>query len=144
MSTDEEAPPTRRFYNVDRLLQVLYRQRAQPPPGPLLRQVRRLALALDSVGGLFTAFTGIPIYFLGVAAVLVGIFYGPLAFLGAYGGSLALLTFYIQRKVGRSLQFGDYSVSRRALAQVLGFGLVLGLIYFLILLARLLNILFYS
>lgn len=72
-------------------------------------------------------------------AVIVGALYGPLAFLAVFGGSLAALSFYVDRKVGKSLQFGDYSVLRRGLAQLVGFALVLGAIYLLILVTGLLN-----
>jgi len=115
-----------KFYDVDRVKALLKKQSLQPRPRLVKRVARQLSRSFDSVSGLFVAFGGITvIYGVGVA-VIIGALYGALAFWAVFGGSLALLSLYVDRKVGKSIQFGDYSVVRRGLATTLGFVLIVG------------------
>jgi len=70
------------------------------------------------------------------AAVIVGVMYGPLVFLGLLGSLIGGLALIAEKKVGRSLQFGDYSFWKRSLAQAAAFGLALGVIFFLVFLSK--------
>jgi hypothetical protein len=70
-------------------------------------------------------------------AVVVGAIYGPLAFLLLFGSIVGGLAFIVERKVGRSLQFGEYKFWKRAIAQSAAFVLAVGLILFMLLLSRL-------
>ncbi len=56
----------------------------------------------------------------------MGALYCPLVFLGLFGGTLGLLVLYVERNVVRLLP------CPQALAQVIGLGLIMGLLYFLI------------
>lgn len=73
-----------------------------------------------------------PLMFGTFLAVILGAMYGPLAFLLLFGSIIGGLAFYVERKVGRSLQFGEYKLWTRTLAQVAAFGLALGLILLLL------------
>jgi hypothetical protein len=86
--------------------------------------------------GFFIALIGLPIMFGALGAVLVGAYYGPWAFIGTMGALIGGLAFFVERKVGRSLQFGDSSVVLRSLGTAIAFLVALGIIYFLIFLSR--------
>lgn len=64
--------------------------------------------------------------------VVIGAMYGLVAFLAGTGGLLLALSFIVERKVGRSLQFGEYSLLRRGVAQALAFAAFLGLIFLML------------
>lgn len=121
-----------KFYDVERFRLLLETQGLRPRGGPLRLFLRRMLFLLDSVSGLFSAFLGLPIFLMSIFVVFVGVLYGPWMFLATAGGTFGLFAFYVNRKVGKSLQFGDYSLSRRTLAQIVGFALALGLLLFLI------------
>ncbi len=122
-----------RFYNVDRLKEVLDSQSAQPQAPLFRRFLVRIWRPIDSVSGLLATLSAIPVMFGGLMAVILGIVYGPLAFVATVGFAFGLLALYLNRKVGKSLQFGEYPVTRRLLAQVLGLAMALG--FFLLLLS---------
>ena len=133
MADDRENPQKSRFYDVDTVKRLIEIQKLQPPPNTVLRLVRRARQSLDSISGLFVALGGISIVYGVALAVVVGSLYGPVVFLGLVGGMFAAITMFVDRKVGKSIQFGDYSTVRRGLATALGFALVIGTIYLLIL-----------
>jgi len=118
-----------KFYDVDRVKALLKKQSLQPPPRMVTRVARRLSRAFDSVSGIFTAFGGITVIYGMAVAVIIGALYGALAFWAVFGGSLALLSLYVDRKVGKSIQFGDCSVVRRGLATTIGFALIIGSLF---------------
>ncbi len=95
---------------------------------------------MDSVEGFFVALLGLPIMFGGIAAVVTGSVYGPIAFIAVMGGSLGMLAFYIDRRVGRSLIFGDYSMLRRSWAQAVAFALAVAALYLLVVFSNFLNV----
>ncbi len=138
---DGEEKDKPRFYNVDRYQELRDLQNSRPRPGQFTRLLRRTRLVVGSFGGLLIALSAIPVMFMGLIAVYAGYLFGPLGFAGVFVGTLGLLSLYVDRKVGKSLEFGDYSVFRRGLAQLLGFGIALGLIFFLIRLAGILSFL---
>ncbi len=115
-------------YNVDRFREFLASQNRLAPAQGIWRLTRKLKRALDSITGVFSALLGIPIMFGGLFAVIIGALYGPLAFLSATGGELGLISLYVNRKVGRSLQFGDFPLGKKILAQVIGSALVIAFI----------------
>jgi len=117
-----------RLYDVDRFKKLLAHQRLQPRPRRILRLLRRSRQSVESVGGISTALSGIPLMFGGIFAVIIGLLYGPIVFLAVVGSVFGLVTFYVDRKVGKSLQFGDYPLHKKILGQVAGFALVLGLL----------------
>ncbi len=96
--------------------------------------------ALDSVQGFLVATLGGVIVFGVIFAVVLGVFlassYGPLAFVGVFGSLIGALAFVLDRKVGRSLQFGDYSMWKRMMAQGLAFVMVLGVLFLLVFAAQ--------
>jgi hypothetical protein len=63
--------------------------------------------------------------------------YGPFAFLGLFGGIIGVLTFFAEKRVGKSMQFGDYNFWLRTLATGIALLAALGLVFFLIFLSRL-------
>ncbi len=86
----------------------------------------------DSMQGLFVAMMGLPIMFGMFGAVMLGAYYGPWAFLGIMGSIIGGLAFFVERRVGGSLQFAEYSVLRRTVATGIAFLVALGIIYFLL------------
>lgn len=136
---DERETPKHNFYDVDRVKELLKKQSLQPRPRIVLRLARQLTRSLDSVSGLFVAFGGITVVYGVAVAVIIGALYGALAFWAVFGGSLALLSLYVDRKVGKSIQFGDYSVLRRGLATTVGFVLVIGTLFLLLIVAGLIH-----
>ena len=104
--------------------------------GRVGRFVGRVTWSLGSVQGLFIAFMAFPLIVGTFLAVVVGAIYGPLAFLLLFGSIVGGLAFLVERKVGRSLQFGEYKFWKRALAQSAAFVLAVGLILFMLLLSR--------
>ena len=64
--------------------------------------------------------------------VVVGFYFGPLVFLGLFAGTIGGIAFLADKKVGSSLQFGDYGLLRKVFAQVLALGLSMGLLLFII------------
>ncbi len=129
---DSEEEEKSRFYDVDKFKELIESQGARPQPGAAKLVWTRIRQGLDSISGFFAALLGLPILFGGVFAVVIGALYGPLVFLAALGGTLGLLAFYVERKVGKSMQFGDYNLMRRMFGQIVGFALVLSLLYLLI------------
>ncbi len=87
--------------------------------------------------GLFVALLGLPLMFGTFAAVIVGAMYGPFAFLGIFGLIIGGLSFYVDRKVGRSLQFAEYNFFKRTFAQVVAFLVAAGIILFFVFLSHL-------
>lgn len=64
--------------------------------------------------------------------VALGIAYGVVPFLVTMAALLLGLSFIIERRVGRSLQFGEYKVLKRALAQGLAFAIFVGIVFLLL------------
>ncbi len=94
--------------------------------------------ALDSVSGFLTVMAGMAVLFGGLFVVVLGVLYGPLMFLGAVGTVLGLLALYVNRTVGKSLQFGNYSISRQLIAQVVGLTIAAAFFLILVVFSRLL------
>jgi len=117
-----------RLYSVERFREFLASQNHRPPARGIWRFTRRFRRAMGSISGVASALLGIPIMFGGLFAVIIGALYGPLAFVSATVGTLGLVAFYVNRKVGKSIQFGDFPLGRRILAQVIGSMLVITLI----------------
>ena len=100
--------------------------------GRVGRFANRFFGVFDSMQGLFVAMMGLPIMFGMFGAVMLGAYYGPWAFLGIMGSIIGSLAFFVERRVGRSLQFADYNVLRRTLATGIAFLVALGIIFFLL------------
>lgn len=99
--------------------------------GRVWRIFGRITAYLDSVQGLFWALLGFPIVFGTVLAVTVGSYYGPIGFVAIMGSIIGGLGIFVEKKVGRSLQFGEYNVLKRMLLQAVAFLFALGLLLFL-------------
>ena len=82
--------------------------------------------------GFFVPFVAFGIVYGTILAVVVGAYFGPLAFLGIMGGIVGGLGFYAEKKVGGSLRFGDYSLWKKSLGTSLAFLLALGLLMLLL------------
>ena len=130
MAAEEEKPRKHSFYDVDRLRQVLADQSSAPPPGRFSPFLRRASLAVDSVRGLISALSGTLLVFGAALSVVIAILYGPLVFLATVGAMLGVFVVYVEHSVGRSLQFGDYPIGRRLVAQLLAF-VIAGVLIFL-------------
>jgi len=103
--------------------------------GRLSRISGRVSLAVDSMHGLFVGMLFAVIVF-GTFGMVAASFYvspwvGPLGFIVLFGGVIGGLALVLDRKVGRSLEFGNRNFLRNTLAQVAGMVLALGLILFL-------------
>lgn len=140
MTAGESDKKQKKFYDIDAYSSLIEEQRNKPPPGMFSRIRARIWGVVDISGSaLFTMFM-FPLASLGaLGAVLVGVLYGPIAFWGVIGGAMLGLSFYVERKVGRSLTFGSYSVLRRSLAQLAAFAIVMGIVFGLLLVSRVLG-----
>ena len=83
----------------------------------------------------------IPFFFLGVSlgtllAVVLSISYGPWAFLLFMGSIIGGLGLYGEKKLGDSVQVGEYNLPGRILAQALAFLVFLGILFLLLFLAK--------
>lgn len=123
-----------RFYDVEEFRRVRFA--TLRPVGGLEKFLRRITGPLDSVQGILIVIMALPIAFGTVAAVAVGVSYGPLGFLGVASLLIGGLAFYAERRVGRSMQFGEYRMFRRMIAQFLAFLVLGGIIFGLVLLSR--------
>ena len=125
----------KRFYDVERFRRI-YLETANKSKG-LRRIIGRASWHVSSMQGFIIGMMGFPLTIGMLAAVVAGVYYGPFAFLGLFGVLVGGLAFYAEKKVGRSLVFGDYNVWKRFLAQTLAFLLAVGLVFFLLLVSRL-------
>ncbi len=132
--TEDSQKKHRRFYDVEEFRRV--RLATLKPAGRTEKLLRRVTGPIDSVQGVLIVMMALPIAFGTVAAVAVGVSYGPLGFLGIAGLLIGGVAFYAERKVGRSMQFGEYRMFRRIIAQVLAFLVLGGIILGLVLLSR--------
>lgn len=130
---DKEGSREKKFYDVDSFLEVLREQRSKSPPARIIRWTKRVLGTLGASLVFLATFLLYPFLAVGaLGSVLVGIFYGPLAFLGVWAFSFLGLSFYVERKVGRSLVFADYSILRRATGQILAFLALTGILTFIV------------
>ena len=73
------------------------------------------------------------VVFVSPVIVIVGALHGLVWFLITFLGLLGGLGLYLSRRMGTSLQLGDYNFARRVGAQLLAFGAVLAIILFFVL-----------
>jgi hypothetical protein len=132
--TGEEETRQTRYFDVDRFRRI--HLETSKPRGRAGRILNRVSNVFDSMQGFFIALMGLPIMFGTLGAVIIGSYYGPLAFLGIMGSIIGGFAFFVDRKVGQSLQFAEYNVLRRALATGIAFFVALGIIYLLLVLSR--------
>jgi hypothetical protein len=92
----------------------------------------RITGFLDGMQGLFVAMLMLPLGFGTFIAIIIGVSYGPLAFLAIFGSIIGGLGFFVEKKAGKSLQFGDYSVLRGAFATIVAFLGIMGVFYLLV------------
>ncbi len=138
MAGEEEAEKDHRFYTVEKFKQVFEAQSKAVPQTLGQRILSRTIRALDGVSGLLAALIGLPIMAGGILAVFIGLVYGPLAFLAMVVSTLGLLAVYLNRKVGRSIQFGESSLPKLLSAQLIAASVFLA---FMLILLALLNVL---
>jgi hypothetical protein len=92
----------------------------------------RITGFLDGMQGLFVAMLMLPLGFGTFVAVVIGVSYGPLGFLAVFGSIIGGLAFFVEKKAGRSLQFGDYSILRGAFATTVAFLGIIAVFYLLV------------
>ena len=133
MSEDPE-PEGHNYFDVEKFHRV--RAETSKRPGRVARIFNRITNVFDSMQGFFIALMGLPIMFGVFGAVIIGSYYGPWAFLGIMGSIIGGLALIVERKVGKSLQFAEYSFLHRTLAMPIAFLVALGIIYLLLTLSR--------
>jgi len=122
------------YYDVER-----YRHLSSIPPKPqskITRLVGRVTGLLDSVQGLFIPFLFLGVVFGSFLAVIVSAAYGPWAFLLLMGSIIGGLGLYSERKLGDSIQVGEYHLLKGILGTALGFLVFLGILVLLLFVAR--------
>jgi hypothetical protein len=124
-----------KFYDFDAYYEVY--KRTQGRRGRVGRIVGRFTSFLDGIQGLFVGLLMLPLVFGTLLAVVFGASLGPIGFIVILGSMIGGLGLFAEKKVGRSLQFGDYSVVRRAVVTVVAFGILMGALFLLLQLARL-------
>jgi hypothetical protein len=130
LDTDPPDKPRRHFFDVDWFHKV---------NSGNVRKRGRLSRITDWVSGGFDSFQGFFLGMLGAVILLgtlgmaaAGFYFGPLAFLGIFAGTIGGVAFLADRKVGKSLQFDDSGLLKKLLSQVLAFGLSIGMFLFII------------
>ena len=104
--------------------------------GRLSRVFGRVSWAVDSMQGIFVGMLFVVIVF-GTIGMVAFSFYvsplvGPFGFVALFGAVIGGLAFLADRKVGRSLQFGDRGFLRSTAAQVAGMAIAVGFMLFLV------------
>jgi hypothetical protein len=135
LTQDKPDKKKRNYYDVEQFRKI-YSETAKTR-GRLGRSLNRFFSVIDSMQGFFIALIGLPIMFGSLGAVIVGAYYGPWAFIGIMGTIIGGLALIVEKKVGPSLQFGEYNFGLRFLATGIAFLVLLGTIYFLIFWSRL-------
>ena len=133
MTSDEDTQRSH-YFDVDKFRRI--HLETSKPRGRTGRILNRVSNMFDSMQGFFIALMGLPIMFGTLGAVIIGSYYGPWAFLGIMGSIIGGVAFFVDRKVGRSLQFGEYNFLRRTLATPIAFLVALGIIYLLLTLSK--------
>ena len=129
MTVDEQEKGPK-YFNLERFLHI-YRRTSKPASG-FSRAVARVTGVIDSLQGFLVVLMFLPIMFGTLLAVILGAYYGPWAFLGIFGSIIGGLAFFAERKIGRSMQFGEYGFFTRTLGTALAFLVALGIIFFMI------------
>jgi hypothetical protein len=123
------------YFDVDRFRHVF--AQTSRPMGRWGKMFRKLTLIIDTMQGLFITIivAGLGLSF--IAVVVAGAFFGAWASLIVVIAMFGGLGYFAEKKVGKSLQFGDYSMLRKTIASTIAFGLVMGLLFLIIYLSRL-------
>jgi hypothetical protein len=132
--TENPEPEKRHYFDVEKFHKV--QEATSKRAGRIGRAYNRVSNVFDSMQGFFIAMMGLPIMFGALGAVIVGAYYGPLAFLLIMGSIIGGLALFVERKVGKSLQFGDYPLLSRTLATPIAFLVALGFLYLLLTVLR--------
>jgi len=132
--SEDPARKEHSYFDVEKFHRI--RAETSKRPGRVRRIFNRVSNEFDSMQGFFIALMGLPIMFGTLGAVIIGSYYGPWAFLGIMGSIIGGLALFVERKVGKSLQFAEYSLLRRTIAMPIAFLVALGIIYLLITLSR--------
>jgi hypothetical protein len=126
-----------RFYDFDAYCEVY--KKSQRRRGRVGRIIGRFTGFLDGMQGLFVGLLMLPLALGTLLAVVFGASLGPIGFIVILGSIIGGVGLFAEKKVGRSLQFGDYSLVKRAVATAVAFGILMGALFLLLLfhLARL-------
>jgi hypothetical protein len=104
--------------------------------GRLSRVWGRISFGVDSMHGVFVGMLFAVIVFgtFGMVAIsfYVSPWVGPFGFVALFGGVIGGLALVLDRKNGKSLEFGTHSFLRSTLAQIAGMVVALGFILFLV------------
>lgn len=129
----EESKERRSYYDVDKFRRV-YEDTLKARKG-LWKFLGRFTRFVDSIQGIFVALASLVIVYGTLGGVILGAQYGLVVFLVVFGSAIGGLALLVEKKVGRSIQFGDFSFWKRTLGQLLAF-LIMGAIVAVILAVR--------
>jgi hypothetical protein len=134
MSKPEKEEERHAYFDAEKFRRIL--ARTSKPMGRWGRIFRRFTRALDSMQGFFIIMLfstlGLGVF----GAVVVGAMLGPFGFLAVIGGLIGGAGLFVEKKVGRSLQFKDYNMWKRTVGVTLAFILTVGLVFFLLFASR--------
>lgn len=133
MSDDEKKRS--RFYNLDAYHEVY--KKTQRRRGRVGRIIGRFTGFLDGIQGLFVGLMLFPLTIGTFLAIVYGASLGPIGFVVVFGSVIGGLSFFVDRKVGKSLQFGDHKILKGSLATAIGGAITIGFLFLLIFLGRL-------
>ena len=134
MTEDEGEKRHRHSYDVEWIKRVFADTKHKR--GRLGRTTGRITGAAGSFQGVFILFLPPLIIFGTILTVVYTLNKGPLVFLGTMAVLIGGLTLLADRKMGKSLQFGESHLWRGIGAQVLGASLAIGFILLLLALGR--------
>ncbi len=129
LDKEDDDSSRQRFYDVDRFKQIIDAHNSAPPPTFFRKILLRIGIGIDSIAGLISTFLGMVTIFAAPLVVVIGAMFGLFGFLVSFFGVIGLLGFYVERKLGDSIQVVDTSILRKVIPQVLGSALVLAAFY---------------
>ena len=119
-----EKEDTPKFYDVGRFKEIVGNT---PAPLSILRSLElRLVRLWDSLIGNFGTFFSVAIRFVSpIIIVFSGVILGPFAFLASLLDIMGVVGLYVRRRLGNSMQLGDYNLLLMSALSTLCFFLVI-------------------
>jgi len=122
------------YFDAEKFRRILVRtSKPMTRWGKIFRRVTRV---FDSMQGFFIIMFFSLLGLGAFGAVVVGAMFGTFGFIAVIGGLIGGTGLFVEKKVGRSLQFNEYDFWKKTIGLTLAFVLVVGLLFFLLFVSR--------
>ena len=106
----------RRFYDVERFVKDLQHTGPAQPRPVTARVLESLVQKFDSFRGIWGPLFTIPLaILLPFGLLMLGLYFGALAFYSGFAGVMGLATFMLERKMGAHIQVEEFSFWKQTL-----------------------------